>query len=139
MKKIVFCLILLFLITVKADLTDTQAEKVALFARSLITKGLNRNPYSYDDCKTWTFKNQKLINENGKYNICVRDKLGNITKQELVVDEISEEVIIHKDNENNLNISVIALIMGILLILIFTVYVINKSQKKIYNLNSDDK
>lgn len=27
--------------------------------------GLNNNPYSYDNCKTWTFKNKKAIAENG--------------------------------------------------------------------------
>lgn len=50
--------------------------------------GLNELPFSYDGGMTWTAESMHSYTENGAYEIQVRDKLSNISSQNIVVSNI---------------------------------------------------
>lgn len=52
--------------------------------------GLDTLPYSFDGGKTWAMTSIKTMEENGSVVVAVKDKVGNITKQTVVVDHIDK-------------------------------------------------
>ena len=104
--------------------------------------GLNQNPYSYDDCKSWTFKNQMEISENGEYNLCIRDKVGNIKKEKLIINDINEDVnikpIIEEKDNNAIKFLIIISLIIVIIIGGLVIYVIKKMQQNMNNLNDDN-
>lgn len=53
--------------------------------------GLDDLPFSYDGGETWTDENTRFYEENGDYEILVRDKLGNTGSLSIHIDNIDNE------------------------------------------------
>lgn len=54
--------------------------------------GLADKPYSFDGGVTWQSSNSKLITQSGRYSIIVKDKQGNNSNKNILVDNIDNVV-----------------------------------------------
>ncbi|MBS7020444.1 MAG: leucine-rich repeat protein, partial [Firmicutes bacterium] len=71
--------------------TDTWSINKTLTIQASDTKsGLDENPYSYDGGTTWVKDTSKVFTTNQTVNIWVKDKAGNIKKQEIIINKIDE-------------------------------------------------
>ena len=52
--------------------------------------GMHEQPFSFDGGGTWTADNTYFYTDNGTYEIFVRDRLDNITKQSIVISNIDK-------------------------------------------------
>ena len=62
--------------------------------------GLPATPYSFDNGITWQIDEKIDVQKNGEYTILVRDMVGNISKCNIVVDEIEEK---KDESESNID------------------------------------
>lgn len=74
--------------------------------------GLDDTPYSFDGGKTWNKEGRLLVDSNRTIEFCVRDRLGNIKSENIIIDNIDDEgpAVAHKitpDNWTNGDVTVI--------------------------------
>ncbi len=79
--------------------------------------GLSNDAYSFDDCTTWNNSNKLEVKE-GEYTVCIKDKLGNINKDKIIVKNENKE----DNKKNNNNKSLYLLLLLPLIFLAFTFY-----------------
>lgn len=72
------------------DIASTQINVSAIDLQPDQTPGcgLPDSPYSFDGGKSWTPSPSFTVTQNGDYSVMVRDTLGNIVTNELVIDNI---------------------------------------------------
>ena len=75
--------------SVAGNTTDWTINKTLTVTASDSESGLHATAYSFDDGKTWQISNSKTITTNGTYVVKVRDAVGNIASQSIVVSKVS--------------------------------------------------
>ena len=79
--------------------------------------GLHNEAYSFDNCITWISDNKIRIEKQTKYNICVRDKVGNISKDEIIIN-------------NGIN-KIFIIIPLVILLIIIVILILKKNNKRV--------
>lgn len=78
-------------LTVQKSTEDPTPNPVVVTLTAEDPDGLNATPYSFDGGLTYQTDNTKTVSENQTLNVAVRDNAGNVARDEVVIDNITED------------------------------------------------
>ena len=87
-------------VQVNGNNSEWTTSKTLTIHASDKESGLVTNPYSWDGGKAWTSVKEKEFTSNQTVNIWVKDNVGNINKQSIIISKIDRQPPVISDIEN---------------------------------------